>query len=74
MAGRQINIRLSEDMDRRLERLAARTGRTKTFYIADAVAEYLEDFEDYYLAKDALEEFRQSDDAGIALHEVEWPQ
>lgn len=74
MYSRQINIRLSEDMDQRLERLAARTGRTKTFYIADAVAEYLEDYEDYYLAKDALEEFRQSDDAGIALHEVEWPQ
>lgn len=66
-------IRLDDETEARLARLAERTGRTKSFYVKEATLEKLEEYEDYYLAKDSLEEFRQSDDAAIDLADVEWP-
>lgn len=66
-------IRLDDETEARLNRLAERTGRSKSFYVREATLEKLEEYEDYYLAKDALEEFRQSDDAPIDLADVEWP-
>lgn len=72
MAKTQLNLRIDEALDSRLEALAARTGRTKAFYASEAIAEFLEDHEDYFLAKDALEEFRQSDDAAVLLEDVDW--
>lgn len=72
MATKQLNIRLDEHLDRRLEALAARTGRSKAFYAAEAIGGFLDDWEDYYLAKDALTEFRDSDDAPIDVDDVDW--
>lgn len=66
-------IRLDEETEARLTRLAERTGRSKSFYVREATLEKLEEYEDYYLAKDALDEFRQTDDASIDLADVEWP-
>jgi len=66
-------IRLDDETEARLNRLAERTGRSKSFYVREATLEKLEEYEDYYLAKDSLEEFRQSDDALIELADVEWP-
>lgn len=66
-------IRLDDETEARLNRLAERTGRSKSFYVREATLEKLEEYEDYYLAKDSLEEFRQSDDALIDLGDVEWP-
>jgi RHH-type transcriptional regulator, rel operon repressor / antitoxin RelB len=37
-------------VESRLDNLAAKTGRTKTYYARAAICEYLDDFEDYYLA------------------------
>lgn len=72
MATKQLNVRLDEELDRRLEALAARTGRTKAFYAAEAIEGFLTDWEDYYLAKDALAEFRDSDEAAIDVDEVDF--
>jgi RHH-type rel operon transcriptional repressor/antitoxin RelB len=71
MGTKQNNVRLDEATDARLEHLAARTGRTKSFYINEAIEGFLEDYEDYYLAKDALDEFRQSDDAAIDIDTID---
>ena len=48
-----LAIRLNPELEERLARLAARTGRTKTFYAREAIEQHLEDLEDYYLAADA---------------------
>jgi len=40
----------------RLERLAQRTGRSKSLYIRRAVKEYLDEKEDYLIAAQRLEE------------------
>jgi RHH-type rel operon transcriptional repressor/antitoxin RelB len=58
-----LAIRLPEDIEKRLADLAAKTGRTKTFYARQAILEYLDDLEDVYLADqrvDKLKEHRET--------------
>ena len=50
-----LSVRLGQDVDRRLDRLAKQTGRTKTYYVREAVIEHLEALEDIYLALSRLE-------------------
>ena len=50
-----LAIRLPEDIEKRLASLAAKTGRTKTFYAKEAILEHLDDIEDKYLAINRLE-------------------
>ncbi len=49
-----LAIRLTSDMESRLDRLARRTGRTKTFYAREALLRYMEDMEDEYIALERL--------------------
>lgn len=49
-----LAIRLSSEIEKRLENLARRTGRTKTFYAREAILEHLDDLEDVYLAEQRL--------------------
>jgi len=50
-----IAIRLPEEIDQRLDALAERTGRTKTWYAREAILRHLEDMEDTYIAIERLE-------------------
>jgi RHH-type rel operon transcriptional repressor/antitoxin RelB len=50
-----LAIRLPEDIDQRLESLAKRTGRTKTWYAREAILRHLEDMEDTYIAIERVE-------------------
>ena len=50
-----LAIRLNEEIEQRLARLAKRTGRTKTYYAREAILEHLEDMEDAYTALYRLE-------------------
>ncbi len=63
-----LGVRLEPELEKRLERLAKKTGRTKSFYAKEAIREYVEDHEDYLLAVEvssrnektfSLEEVRQ---------------
>jgi RHH-type rel operon transcriptional repressor/antitoxin RelB len=49
--GSAVSIRLPEDLKSRLEKLAKATGRSKTYYMLEAISEKLEDLEDLYLAE-----------------------
>lgn len=53
---RMLVLRLPKKIETRLESLAQKTGRTKTFYAREAILEHLDDLEDYYLAVRRLEE------------------
>ena len=46
-----LAIRLPEAIEARLNALANETGRTKTALAREAIAEYIDDLEDYYLAQ-----------------------
>jgi len=50
-----LAIRLPDDIEKRLEVLAKKTGRTKTYYVREAVIDHLEHLEDIYLSLDRLE-------------------
>ncbi len=45
-----LGVRLEPEMEKRLERLAKETGRTKSYYAKEAIRQYIEDQEDYLLA------------------------
>jgi RHH-type rel operon transcriptional repressor/antitoxin RelB len=65
-----LAIRLPQSIEKRLEKLARRTGRTKTFYVREAILEHLEDLEDRYLAEGALERIRSGEEQTIPLKDA----
>ncbi len=64
---KMLAIRLPEDIEKRLDALARKTHRTKTYYAREAILEHLDDLEDYYLAISRLEKNLPT----IPLDEVE---
>lgn len=56
-----IAVRMPEDIEKRLDELAKATGRTKTYYVREAVLEYLDDLEDLYLAEKELKKVRSGE-------------
>ncbi len=62
-----LGIRLKPELERRLERLARKTGRSKSYYAREAIRLYLEDREDYLLGLAVLERNEPS----ISLEELE---
>ena len=49
-----VSIRLPDDVSARLQGLAQRTGRSKTFYMIEAIREHIDDLEDLYVAQERL--------------------
>jgi RHH-type transcriptional regulator, rel operon repressor / antitoxin RelB len=66
-----LAIRLPANIEKRLDRLAKRTGRTKTYYAREAILTHLEDLEDVYLAEKALTAIREGRSRTYTLEEVE---
>ncbi len=50
-----LGVRLEPELEAKLESLAKKTGRTKSYYVREAVRQYLEDREDYLKAIAVLE-------------------
>ncbi len=51
-----ITVRLGDSVEKRLDELAKLTGRTKTYYIRQALEEKLDELEDLYVAEQRLEQ------------------
>ena len=66
-----LTVRLPEEIESRLEALAKRTGRTKTFYAREAIERHLEHFEDLYLAEGVSKLIRAGKEPTSSLEEVE---
>lgn len=65
-----ITVRLPKEIEERLDALAKATGRTKTFYVREAVLQHMEDLEDYYEAEKRMEEIRSGRSKTIPLEDV----
>lgn len=65
-----VSLRLPENLSKRLARLARRTGRTKTFYMVEAIREHLDELEDLYLAEQRLIALREGRSRTYTLEEV----
>lgn len=49
-----LALRLPPDLEQRLDALAKKTGRSKSYYAREAILRQLEDIEDDYLARQRL--------------------
>jgi RHH-type rel operon transcriptional repressor/antitoxin RelB len=50
-----LGVRLSKELEDRLEALSQKTQRSKSYYVRKAITDFLEDQEDYLLAVSILE-------------------
>ncbi|KEZ77946.1 type II toxin-antitoxin system RelB family antitoxin [Salinisphaera hydrothermalis] len=66
-----INFRADDELDARLTRLAQLTGRTKTFYVRQAVESQLDDLEDIYLADQVMSRVDDKSEATYNLDDIE---
>jgi RHH-type transcriptional regulator, rel operon repressor / antitoxin RelB len=46
-----LALRLPPDIEQRLDALAKKTGRSKSYYAREAILRHIEDIENYYLAR-----------------------
>lgn len=55
-----LSVRLTPGEEARLDALAARTGRSKTFYVRQAIEAHLDELEELYWADEAVREYEAS--------------
>jgi RHH-type rel operon transcriptional repressor/antitoxin RelB len=65
-----VSLRLPDDVVDRLANLAKLTGRSKTFYMVEAICEHIDDLEDLYLAEQRLLVSRAGKSMSLPLEEV----
>lgn len=62
-----LGIRLEPELEKKLDSLARKTGRTKSYYAREAIRQFLEDREDYLKGISVLERREPT----ISLEELE---
>jgi RHH-type rel operon transcriptional repressor/antitoxin RelB len=65
-----LAVRIPVEIMNRLDSLAAMTGRTKTFYVREAILEHIDDMEDLYLAEREREEVRAGRSISVPLEDL----
>jgi RHH-type rel operon transcriptional repressor/antitoxin RelB len=65
-----LTVRLNEAQERALEKLAADTGRTKSYYVKQALDQFLEDRADYLMALAVLEKDERTHSAAEVRREL----
>ncbi len=65
-----VSLRLPDEVTQRLENLVKLTGRSKTFYMVEAIREHIDDLEDLYLAEQRLIDHRAGKTQAVPLEEV----
>lgn len=65
-----LALRLPPDIEKRLDDLAKKTGRTKSYYARQAILEHLDDLEDAYLAEHRMRDNPQFVDFDEAMTEL----
>lgn len=62
-----IAVKLTATIEKRLDRLAKRTGRVKSYYVREALLNRFYDLEDFYIAEKRLKEVIKEHCAGFHL-------
>lgn len=65
-----LAIDLPPEVENRLEAMAQATGRSKNFYVQEALLEHLDDLEDLYLAEQRLLDLRAGKTQTAKLEDV----
>jgi len=66
-----LSIRLDDEIAARLERLARLTGRSKSFYVKQAIEHHIEDLEDLYAAQQVAKRVAEGRERLIPLEQIE---
>ncbi|MDR3052599.1 MAG: TraY domain-containing protein [Coriobacteriales bacterium] len=64
-----LALRLPTELESRLSALAARTGRTKSFYAREAINHYIDELEEQYWADSVVQRWEKSDKQTIPASE-----
>lgn len=64
------SVRLEKELEARLDRLAAATGRTKAYYLREIITQGIENMEDIYLADQAYDRIQKGLDRTYSAEEV----
>jgi RHH-type rel operon transcriptional repressor/antitoxin RelB len=65
-----LAVRLPKGLEDRLNSLALRTHRSKSFYVKEALEKYLEDEEEHQIALEAYEDYLKSRKKTYSFEEV----
>lgn len=65
-----ISLELPDDVSTRLQELEQLTGRSKTFYMIEAIQDHLDDLEDLYIAEQRLNDILAGKSQSIPIEEV----
>jgi len=65
-----LAIRLPKEAEERLDKLAKTTGRTKSYYVRQAILEKLEELEDIYFAEKRLEDIKLGKTKPVPLEKI----
>lgn len=71
---RTLTVRVEDDIEERLGRLASETHRTKSYYVREALLKSLDDLEDVYLADQVIERIRKGEERTNSLEEIGLPE
>ena len=66
-----LALRLPKEIERRLEALAQRTGRSKSFYAREAILEHMDNLEAAYLSDEILKRVEAGQEQTYTLDELE---
>ena len=66
----RVAFQLPDTVFERLQKLAARTGRSETEYMIEAIREYLDDLEDVHIAEQRLKEIHEGRAQTVPLEKV----
>jgi RHH-type rel operon transcriptional repressor/antitoxin RelB len=66
-----LALRLPPEIERRLEALAKRSGRSKSFYAREAILEHLDDLEAAYLSDEVLKRVESGQEQTLTIDELE---
>jgi RHH-type rel operon transcriptional repressor/antitoxin RelB len=65
-----VAVRLPAELEKELSSLAADTGRSKSYYMVEALKRYLEDMEDRFTLEKAMKEFYEGDQKTYTTDEI----
>lgn len=65
-----LSIRLPSEIESRLANLAEFTGRTKTYYVREAIVEHLDQLEELYIAEQRLLDIKSGKNTTVTLEEL----
>jgi len=65
-----VSIRLTKEVEQRLDHLATQTGRSKSFYLRELIEGGLDDLEDYYLADATMDRLRKGQEKMLDSDQV----